>query len=71
VFTLLGKLAMFGLASPFLELTEGLSGVIGMLILLVGMQFAWKMTAGPPKIALEGPYDLSASTSGVDWRNWD
>lgn len=58
-----GTLAMLGLASPFLELQEGFNGVIGLVILFVGMQFAWKMTAGKREINVEGPYELSAATS--------
>ncbi len=58
-----GSLAMIGLASPFLELQEGFNGVIGLVILFVGMQFAWKMTAGKRQINVEGPYQLSAATS--------
>jgi hypothetical protein len=58
-FNALGMLALLGLASPFLELKEGIGGVIGLVILLVGMQFAWKMTAGPPRVTVEGPYELS------------
>lgn len=54
---------MLGLASPFIELTEGFNGVIGLVILFVGMQFAWKMTAGTRQINVEGPYELSAATS--------
>lgn len=57
----LGYLMLLGLVSPFLELSEGFSGFIGLIILLVGMQFAWKMTAGPPAIGIEGPYELTAS----------
>jgi hypothetical protein len=59
-FNAVGMLALLGLASPFLELKEGIGGVIGLVILLVGMQFAWKMTAGPPRVTVEGPYELSA-----------
>lgn len=55
-------LAMLGLASPFLELQDGFSGFIGLIILFVGMQFAWKMTAGHSKIAVEGPYQVGAAT---------
>ncbi len=58
-----GSLLMLGLASPFIELTEGFNGVIGLVILFVGMQFAWKMTAGTRQINVEGPYELSAATS--------
>lgn len=59
----IGTLALIGLASPFIQLQAGFSGVIGLVILLVGMQFAWKMTAGHSKIAVEGPYQNSASAT--------
>jgi hypothetical protein len=60
---LLGRLAMIGLASPFLQLEEGVSGLIGLVILFVGIQFAWKMTAGRGSVAVDGPYQLSSSAS--------
>jgi hypothetical protein len=66
----LGQMVLLGLASPFMELQDGFNGVIGLVILLVGMQFAWKMTAGPPKITLEGPYELNAPAPNVNWRTW-
>lgn len=59
----LGKLAMIGLASPFLQLEEGVSGFIGLVILFVGIQFAWKMTASRGSVAVDGPYQLSSSAS--------
>ena len=59
----LGKVALIGLASPFLEVAEGVGGVIGLVILFVGMQFAWKMTASRATISLEGPYQVSASAA--------
>src|SRR5262249_14755994 len=37
-------LALLGLASPFLDLADPLHGLIGLVILFVGMQIAWKMT---------------------------
>ena len=52
----LGRLLWIGLASPFLELQDGLRGVIGIIILLVGIQIAWRMTAGK-QIAIFGPFD--------------
>jgi hypothetical protein len=55
----LGKLALIGLASPFLEVAEGVGGVIGLIILFVGMQFAWKMTASKATLSVEGPYQVS------------
>jgi hypothetical protein len=52
----IGALLLFGLASPFLELfSSPLSGLIGLVILFVGMQFAWRFTAGRP-IELLGPF---------------
>jgi hypothetical protein len=54
---------MIGLASPFLELAEGGSGFIGLIILFVGMRFAWKMTAGRSNVKLEGPFQLANAAS--------
>ncbi len=52
----LGVLALIGLASPFLELTENtFSGIIGLVILLVGIQIAWKMTTGK-QLDIFGPF---------------
>jgi hypothetical protein len=59
----IASLVMIGLASPFIELQEGFNGFIGLIILFVGMQFAWKMTAGARQINVEGPYQQSAATS--------
>lgn len=59
----LGTLAMLGLASPFLELQGGFSGVIGLVILFVGIRFAWKMTAGRGNVVVTGPFEKSASAS--------
>jgi predicted lipid-binding transport protein (Tim44 family) len=56
-------LALIGLASPFLELANPFQGLIGLVILYVGMQFAWKMTRGiSPQIL--GPFKLSPSPAG-------
>jgi len=52
----LAYLALLGLASPFLELAEPLSGLIGLVILFVGLRIAWRMTAGA-KIEIRGPYN--------------
>src|SRR5579872_2868591 len=40
-----GKLVEFGIASPFLQLRNGLWGVVGLLILLAGLRIAYRMTA--------------------------
>ena len=48
----LTKLIQIGLTSPFLELqADTFHGVIGLVILFVGMNIAWKLTAGKPRIA--------------------
>lgn len=59
---LLGQAVLLGLASPFLQLQGGVSGVIGLVILLVGMQFAWKITRGHPKVLVDGPFEISSPT---------
>jgi len=53
----IGYLAFLGLASPFLELQSPVSGLIGLVILFVGIQIAWKMTAGKPAVEVFGPFD--------------
>lgn len=60
----LGRLALIGLASPFLELADGVGGVIGLVILFVGLRIAWKITAGSP-LELSGPYETAASASAA------
>jgi hypothetical protein len=60
-----GSLLFVGLASPFLELQEGFSGIIGLVILLVGIQIAWKMT-GAPKLDIVGPFRVAASAPPAD-----
>jgi hypothetical protein len=54
---LIGELLYYGLASPFLELADPIHGVIGFVILLVGLQMAWRITAGTRKVVLDGPFD--------------
>jgi hypothetical protein len=62
---LAGTLLFVGLSSPFLELQEGFSGIIGLIILLVGIQIAWKMT-GAPKLDIVGPFRVAASAPPAD-----
>ena len=51
-----GTLVLLGLASPFLEFSGNpLGAMIGLVILFVGMQFAWKMTAAKP-LEIFGPF---------------
>lgn len=55
----LGYFLMIGLASPFLEFQSPLSGLIGLIILLVGIQIAWRITAAKePEIS--GPFRSTA-----------
>jgi hypothetical protein len=56
--TALGALLVLGLASPFLELASPLHGLIGLVILFVGLQIAWKLTAGK-KVDILGPFGES------------
>jgi hypothetical protein len=53
-----GSLLLFGLASPFLSLAEPVHGFIGLIILFVGLQIAWKITAGSEVPEVEGPYNV-------------
>jgi len=55
----IGALLFAGLASPFLELQGGFSGVIGLVIIFVGMRIAWKMTGTPP-LEILGPFQANA-----------
>jgi hypothetical protein len=53
----IGYLALIGLASPFLELgSDPFHGLIGLVILLVGIRIAWKMTRGHPPLVVDGPF---------------
>jgi len=38
-------LARYGVASPFLSLTDGFGGIIGLFILFIGMRAAWRLTS--------------------------
>ena len=57
--TALGTLALIGLASPFLEMADPMHGIIGLIILLVGLQIAWKITAAR-KLDIAGPLNEAA-----------
>jgi hypothetical protein len=58
----LGLLVLIGLASPFLELQSPVNGAIGLVILFVGMNIAWRLAAGP-KIEILGPFTVSVPAS--------
>jgi hypothetical protein len=57
----LGLLLLIGLASPFLGLQNPVGGAIGLVILFVGMNIAWKLAAGP-KVEILGPFVAGASS---------
>ncbi len=50
------RVAMLGLASPFIQLSDNLFwGAMGLLILFFGMKIAWRITAGRP-FEVYGPF---------------
>jgi hypothetical protein len=60
--TWLARVALLGLASPFIQLSgNALWGAIGLLILFWGMRIAWRITAG--RFAISGPFADSAGAS--------
>ena len=58
-FGALGLLALLGLASPILNLSDPISGLIGLVILSVGIRIAWKTTVGN-KVPVSGPYNAAS-----------
>jgi hypothetical protein len=61
--TWLGKAALLGLASPFIQLSGNfLWGAIGLLILFWGIRVAWRMTAGR-RLEIDGPFSDSRPAS--------
>jgi len=59
---LLGTLLLFGLASPFLELQNPVNGALGIVILLVGIRIAWRLTAAP-QIDIIGPFQTKPASA--------
>ena len=60
----LARVTLLGLASPFVEVWEGgpnLGWAIGLVILFVGMRFAWRLTAGLP-LQIYGPFQSTPPT---------
>jgi hypothetical protein len=53
---LAGPLLVAGLTSPFMGLQIPVSGIIGLVILLVGIRIAWQQTAGSPRAEIAGPF---------------
>jgi hypothetical protein len=56
----IGVLALIGIATPVLDLQNPAHGLIGLVILLVGIRFAWRLTAGRT-LAVSGPHNLPAA----------
>jgi len=55
-------LAWVGIASPILDLRDPVQGLIGLVILFVGIRFAWRFTADRT-VKVSGPY--APATPGV------
>jgi hypothetical protein len=53
----LPQLIIWGIFSPFIEVTSGLFGIIGLIILFAGIRFAWRVTAAK-RFVVAGPYYL-------------
>ena len=61
--SVVGRLALFGLASPFLEVAGNpVGGLIGLVILFVGIRIAAQITAGRPAEVF-GPFDSGVQPS--------
>jgi hypothetical protein len=58
----IGTLLFYGLASPFLELQNPINGVLGVIILIVGIRIAWRLTASPP-LEILGPFETRKATT--------
>jgi hypothetical protein len=54
------SLLYLGLASPFLDLSNSFSGIIGLVILGVGLRIAWRTTAGDESGQVVGPFKNAA-----------
>jgi hypothetical protein len=56
----IATLAWVGIASPFLDLQDPVNGLIGLIILFVGLRFAWQSTASR-WAKVSGPYIVAAA----------
>ncbi len=56
---LLLQLLLAGLASPFLEFQNPVSGVIRLFILFIGLRIAFQLTRAKP-LEVDGPYSVTA-----------
>ncbi|MGA9672878.1 MAG: hypothetical protein WBQ94_26920, partial [Terracidiphilus sp.] len=53
----MGTFVISGLASPFLSMMNGFSGIIGLVILFVGLSVAWRMTRAT-RLNVDGPHPI-------------
>jgi uncharacterized protein (DUF983 family) len=53
-------LAWVGIAAPFLDLQDPVHGLIGLVILFVGIRFAWTFTARRT-VTITGPYNAATA----------
>ncbi len=54
-----GRILVFGISSPFTQLSNPVNGILGLVILFVGIRIAWRLTAGP-KLEIQGPFRASS-----------
>lgn len=54
-------LLLLAAAAPFLSLGSGVSGLISLFIIFIGLQQAWRRT-GRPEILVMGPYETTPAT---------
>ena len=57
------QLLIVGLVSPLLALKYSLFGIIGLIILVIGIRIAWRITAGTRSVNIQGPYESSIPAS--------
>lgn len=54
----------FALAAPFIKLSAGLGGILGLFIIFLGLQRAWQLTARDNRL-LMGPYELEGQPASA------
>lgn len=52
-------LLLFGLAAPFLMLRAGVGAILSLIIILIGLRQAWRLT-GRADILITGPYEAAS-----------
>jgi hypothetical protein len=57
----IGFLILIAAAAPFLSLTQGISGLITLFIIFIGLQRAWRLT-GRSELLVMGPYETAPAT---------